>query len=109
MSRAASDRADESLEVGYAARSDPAEWLALAAAPTFAAMTLVTGLLGDPMALCSAGPEGSPLAGMAFMYLLMSAFHVPAWLKLGARRRNSGRPRGEPVGDGGEVRAGRNR
>ena len=66
-----------------------AEWLALAAAPTFAFMALVTGVVGGdaPVMLCSAAPGGSPLTGMAPMYLLMSAFHATPWLKLIARRR----------------------
>jgi hypothetical protein len=57
--------------------------------PTFAVMALLTGLLdrGPMDVLCSAG-HGSPLSGMALMYLLMSAFHSPPWLKLisGQRR-----------------------
>ncbi len=60
-----------------------ADWLYLAAAPTFAIMALLTGVLGGGPAdsLCSAaGP--SPLSGMTPMYLLMSAFHLAPWLKL---------------------------
>jgi hypothetical protein len=34
--------------------------------------------------VCGSAP--SPLAGMGAMYLLMSAFHSPPWLKLIARR-----------------------
>jgi len=66
-----------------------AKWLCLAAAPTFAIMALLTGVLGGgPMdMLCSAG-HGSPLNGMAVMYLLMSAFHSAPWLKLISSRRN---------------------
>jgi len=67
-----------------------AEWLGLAATPTFAVMALLTGLLGGgPMdMLCSAG-HGSPLSGMVPMYLLMSAFHSPPWLKLISGRRRA--------------------
>lgn len=67
----------------------PADWLALAAAPTFAAMALLTGLLGgdDVAVICGASP--TPLSGMVSMYLLMSAFHAAPWLRLIARR---GRP-----------------
>ena len=59
-----------------------ARWLSLAAAPTFAIMALVTGVLGEsaPAILCS--HDASPLGGMASMYLLMSAFHMAPWLKL---------------------------
>ena len=57
-----------------------ADWLSLAAAPTFALMALLTGVLGGDM-LCSAAAP-SPLSGMVPMYLLMSAFHTAPWLKL---------------------------
>ena len=63
--------------------------LALAAAPTFAMMALLTFALGDgPMnMMCAAGPM-TALNGMGTMYLLMSAFHVSPWLKLISGRRN---------------------
>jgi hypothetical protein len=65
--------------------------LALAAAPTFALMALLTGLGGGGQmaAICSAAP--SPLTGMALMYALMSAFHCGPWLKLIADRRRRAR------------------
>jgi hypothetical protein len=61
-----------------------AKWLRLAATPTFAVMALLTGILdGGPMhMLCSSEPAGSALSGMVPMYLMMSAFHLPPWLKL---------------------------
>jgi hypothetical protein len=64
--------------------------LSLAAAPTFAIMALLTGVLGGgPMdGLCSAG-HGSSLSGMVPMYLLMSAFHSAPWLKLISGRRSA--------------------
>ena len=73
---------------------DMAGWLSLAAAPTFAIMALFTGVFGAGPSnmLCSAARDASPLSGMVPMYLLMSAFHSPPWLKLisslrtGARR-----------------------
>ena len=57
---------------------------ALAAAPTFAAMALLTAVLGGgPLdMLCSAAPGASVLTGMVPMYALMSAFHVAPWLRL---------------------------
>jgi hypothetical protein len=60
------------------------DWLGLAAAPTFAIMALLTSVLGSgaPDLLCSTAQHASPLAGMAPMYLLMSAFHSAPWLKL---------------------------
>ena len=66
-------------------------WLGLAAAPTFATMALLTSVLGGGPAdmLCSAAHEASPLSGMVPMYLLMSAFHTPPWLKLISSRRST--------------------
>jgi hypothetical protein len=65
-----------------------ADWLGLAAAPTFAIMALLTGVLGGgPDMLCSAMQGASPLSGMALMYLLMSAFHLAPWLRLISSRR----------------------
>jgi hypothetical protein len=62
--------------------------LSLGATPTFAIMALLTvahrGSIPDM--ICSAGPDGSPLTGMIPMYLLMSAFHLPPWLKLFSSR-----------------------
>jgi hypothetical protein len=75
----------------------PREWpklradrlLSLAAAPIFAIMALLTGVLGGgPVdALCSA-MGASPLGGMVPMYMLMSAFHLAPWLKLISRWRS---------------------
>ena len=81
---------------GAAAAHGAAEWLGLAATPTFAVMSLLTGVLGGGQmdVLCAAG-QGPPLDGMATMYLLMGAFHSPPWLKLtsGQRRASAGRDR----------------
>jgi hypothetical protein len=66
-----------------------ADGLRLAAAPAFAIMALLTGVLGGgqmPM-ICSATQGASRLAGMVPMYLLMSVFHSAPWLKLIANRR----------------------
>jgi hypothetical protein len=66
----------------------PARWLGLAAAPSFAAMALMTATAaggGDLMGMTM--PAGSPLGGMVTMYLLMSAFHAAPWLDLIARRK----------------------
>ena len=64
------------------------DFLHLAAAPTFAMMALLTGVLGggSPDALCSIA--GAPaLSGMLPMYVLMSAFHSAPWLRLIANWR----------------------
>jgi hypothetical protein len=66
-----------------AAALGAADWLGLAAAPTFALMALLTHVLGgDADMMCSAAQSVSPLSGMVPMYLLMSAFHSAPWLKL---------------------------
>lgn len=75
---------------GASASLGLADWLSLAAAPTFAIMALLTGVLGVggmPSMLCSAAHDASPLSGMVQMYLLMSAFHLAPWLKLSSSRR----------------------
>jgi hypothetical protein len=73
-----------------------ADWLGLAAAPTFAVMALLTAVLGGgaPDMICSAAHGASPLSGMVPMYLLMSAFHLAPWLKLIASGRLMGARRG---------------
>jgi hypothetical protein len=78
---------------GAAAARGIAKWLCLAAAPTFATMALLTGVLGGgpPDMLCSAPQDASPLSGMVPMYLLMSAFHLAPWLKLISTRRTDAR------------------
>ncbi len=70
-----------------------ADWVCLAAAPTFAIMALMTGVLGAGPhdLLCAAVQDASPLSGMVWMYLLMSAFHSAPWLKLIASRRSGAR------------------
>jgi hypothetical protein len=64
-----------------------AEYLSLAAAPTFALMALLTCVFGGgaPDMLCSAA-HAFPLGGMVPMYLLMSGFHLAPWLRLLAAR-----------------------
>jgi hypothetical protein len=67
-----------------------AGWLSLAAAPTFAMMALLTGVLGGGPSdtLCSVAQGASPLGRMAAMYLLMGVFHLAPWLKLVSTRRS---------------------
>jgi hypothetical protein len=66
-----------------------ADWLSLAAAPTFAIMALLTAVTGDAGMICSTVQEASPLNGMVMMYSLMSGFHLAPWLKLVASRRSA--------------------
>lgn len=75
-----------------------AEWLYLAAAPTFAIMALLTGVFGGGPtdAICAPAQDVFPLGGMVPMYLLMSAFHLAPWLKLIARRRSGACQRKSP-------------
>jgi len=68
-----------------------ADYICLAAAPTFGAMALLTGVLGGgPRDIVCSTTHASPLTGMVSMYLLMSAFHSAPWLKrIGGWRRGA--------------------
>ncbi|TPI32941.1 hypothetical protein FJW08_07100 [Mesorhizobium sp. B3-2-1] len=80
--------------IGSAENAAPrgiADWLCLAAAPTFAVMALVSCLQGGDGTMLCMGANPSPLAGpiltgMPAMYLLMSAFHLAPWLRAISRR-----------------------
>jgi hypothetical protein len=87
------DTAGACVGSGNVAALGAADWLCLAAAPSFAIVALLTGVLGGGRAdmLCSAAQHASPLSGMVPMYLLMSAFHSPPWLKLISSRRSGAR------------------
>lgn len=77
---------------GDAAALGAADWLSLAATPTFAIMALLTGVFGGPQdALCVRSHEASSLSGMLVMYLLMSAFHAASWLRLISGRQSRDR------------------
>ena len=83
---------DAIRENSTTAATGAADFLYLAAAPTFAIMALLTGVPGGaPDMLCSAPHGASPFGGMVAMYLLMSAFHLAPWLKLFSRRRSDAR------------------
>jgi hypothetical protein len=60
--------------------------LGIAATPSFAAMALITTLLGDDKMVMNCGLDPSSLDGMVPMYLLMSVFHSAPWLKLVSER-----------------------
>lgn len=74
-----------------AAMTGMADWLCLAAAPTFAVMALMTGLSHNPNMLCMG--DISPFGGMVPMYLLMSAFHLAPWFDLLSGQRTLRRQR----------------
>ncbi|GMO12977.1 MULTISPECIES: hypothetical protein [Bradyrhizobium] len=80
--------ASDASRDGVAAARHLARWLGLAATPTFAIMALLTAVLGEgPADMLCVAAHGSRLGGMVPMYLLMSAFHSAAWLRLIAERR----------------------
>jgi hypothetical protein len=82
-------------ESGYAGAFHVAEWLGLAAAPTFAIMALLTALGGGQQdVFCAVMQHSSPLGGMVPMYLLMSTFHSAPWLKVISSRRKGARASG---------------
>jgi len=87
----------DAMAIRHAGRSatpfGAADWLCLAAAPTFALMALLTGVFGGgaPDMLCSAAQDASPLGGMVPMYVLMSAVHSAPWLKLISSRTSGAR------------------
>ena len=64
-----------------------ADWLCLAAAPTFALMALLACIQGGDAAMLCMGDNASPLTSMAAMYLLMSAFHLAPWLRVMSGRQ----------------------
>lgn len=68
-----------------------ADWLCLAAAPTFAIMAVLAGVSsGGPHDMCGLAHGSSPLSGMTCMYLLMSGFHAAPWLRPLAIRSRRG-------------------
>lgn len=74
---------------GVVAARHLARWLALAATPTFAIMAVLTAVLDSPADMLCGSGHGAMLGGMMSMYLLMSAFHSAAWLRLIAERRRA--------------------
>jgi hypothetical protein len=58
----------------------PAEWLCLAATPTFAIMQLLFGREPDDSTVRPG--HGVPPSGMVTMYLHMTALHSPPWVNL---------------------------
>jgi hypothetical protein len=71
---------------GVVAARHLARWLGLAATPTFAIMAVLTAMLDGPADMLCGSGHGALLSGMVPMYLLMSAFHLAAWLRPIAER-----------------------
>jgi hypothetical protein len=69
------------------------DWLRLAAAPSYAFMAIFIAVFGESPKdmLCMGMHHASPLSGMAWMYVLMSAFHAAPWLKLIAAQQSAAR------------------
>ncbi|HEV2504789.1 MAG TPA: hypothetical protein VGV39_17060 [Mesorhizobium sp.] len=78
----AAQAATDGVSLDHAPALTASDWLALAASPTFAAMALLTGMMGGPAEMLCSSAMGMPLGGMVVMYLLMSAFHLAPWLRL---------------------------
>jgi hypothetical protein len=74
---------------GVVAARHLARWLGLVATPTFAIMAVLTAMLDGPADMLCGSGHGAMLGGMVPMYLLMSAFHSAAWLRLIAERRRA--------------------
>ena len=72
--------------------SRAAEWLALAAAPTFAAMAVASELSGAADPICSAAGGSGALTGMTAMYALMAVVHLGPWLRLTGPNRRAHSP-----------------
>jgi len=65
---------------------DSAGWLRLAASPTFALMAWVSAAGTPQITLCSHVAGVLPIDDMAWMYVLMSLFHLSPWLELASGR-----------------------
>jgi hypothetical protein len=76
---------------------DAAGWISLAGSPTFALMAWLAASDAPPMAICASTSDMLSINGMAWMYLLMSLFHVSPWLKLASGRSPIQPPK--PEGD----------
>jgi len=87
MSDIHSGTGSEISQTADTARLGVADWLCLAAAPTFALMALISGLQGGEAAMLCLGANASPLTSMPVMYLLMSAFHLAPWLRVISARQ----------------------
>ena len=59
-----------------------------------------TSAIGSPgMTICSSAPALVPINDMTLMYLLMSFFHLPAWLRLLSAPPDGDTPATQTEGD----------
>jgi hypothetical protein len=65
---------------------DVAGWISLAGSPTFALMAWIAAADAPRTIICASASDMLPNNGMAWMYLLMSLFHVAPWLRLASGR-----------------------
>jgi hypothetical protein len=61
---------------------DAAGWIGLATAPTFALMAWIAAADTSRIAICASTSGMPPIDGMAWMYMLMSFFHMSPWLNI---------------------------
>nr|WP_294508092.1 hypothetical protein [uncultured Rhodopila sp.] len=74
------------MAAGSCRARDAACWIGFAASPTFAVMAWIAAADAPRLSICA---SSSAIGGMAWMYLLMSVFHAPAWLKLAFPTNNT--------------------
>ncbi len=65
--------------------------LMLVPSPVFVLMALLTLYYDNARELLCGAVGGTPWNGMATMYLLMCAAHLPPWLKVLSRQRSNAR------------------
>ena len=73
---------------------DATGWLGFAAPPTFAMMAWNSAGPSQGM-ICSSVPGQLPITDVAWMYLLMSLFHLSPWLKRAHACSHQLRPKGD--------------
>lgn len=56
--------------------------LGFAASPTFALMAFMSAFGSPGIVMCGPASPLVPISDMTLMYVLMSLFHLPPWLKL---------------------------
>jgi uncharacterized membrane protein len=107
MQSTKTDRSGAAFPEEDSAAVHAAELLRLAAAPVFGIMTVLTIFAGGAHEMsCCSESHMSWSTGMTLMYLLMSLFHLPAWLKLVSVRRERARAAGRSLPEGSDRNIG---